>query len=57
MFGVQPDPGVRFPYRPARSYDVWDDDPASPAYNEWVDERYQDPGRSPAAIEHVPADD
>jgi L,D-peptidoglycan transpeptidase YkuD (ErfK/YbiS/YcfS/YnhG family) len=47
FFGVLPNPGVAFPYRQPRPYDVWDDDPSSPLYNEWVDERYQDPGANP----------
>ncbi len=47
FFGVDPNPGVRFPYRPIYGYDVWDDDPASPLYNEWVDDRYADPGADP----------
>ena len=38
FFGVQPDPGVSFPFRRVTSHAiVWDDDPASPRYNEWVD--------------------
>jgi L,D-peptidoglycan transpeptidase YkuD (ErfK/YbiS/YcfS/YnhG family) len=40
FFGVDPDPGVRFPYRRVNGFDVWDDDPSSPLYNEWVDDRY-----------------
>jgi len=36
FFGVQPNPGVYFPWRHAYSYDYWDDDPASPRYNLWV---------------------
>ncbi len=35
FFGVDPDPGVHFPYRRVRAYDVWDDDPSSPLYNRW----------------------
>lgn len=57
FFGVDANPGVRFPYRAAYSYDVWDDDPASPLYNEWVDERYANPGRSPEPMDQVPAYD
>jgi L,D-peptidoglycan transpeptidase YkuD (ErfK/YbiS/YcfS/YnhG family) len=47
FFGVDPDPGVHFPYRRVNPYDVWDDDPASPLYNEWVDQRYSNPGADP----------
>jgi len=51
FFGVQPDPGVRFPYRPVTSRSiVWDDDPASPLYNQWVDSTQQDPGADPEAM-------
>lgn len=37
LFGSQPNPGVHFPYRLTAPSVVWDDDPASPLYNEWVD--------------------
>jgi L,D-peptidoglycan transpeptidase YkuD (ErfK/YbiS/YcfS/YnhG family) len=47
FFGVLPDPGVRFRYRQSNPYDYWDDDPASPRYNEWVDSRRASPGLSP----------
>ncbi len=57
FFGVLADPGVAFPYRRARSYDVWDDDPASPRYNEWVDRRRHDPGRDPEPMDRQPAYD
>jgi L,D-peptidoglycan transpeptidase YkuD (ErfK/YbiS/YcfS/YnhG family) len=33
MFGVGPNPGVRFSYRRLRCGDWWVEDPASPAYN------------------------
>jgi len=51
MFGTPPDPGVAFRYRQSHPYDAWDDDPASPLYNEWVDERYQDPGENPEPMD------
>ncbi len=51
FFGVDPDPGVRFPYRAVHAYDVWDDDPSSPLYNEWVDDRYADPGADPEPMD------
>lgn len=57
FFGVLRDPGVAFPYRRAHSYDVWDDDPASPRYNEWVDTRYHDAGRNPEPMDRQPAYD
>ena len=54
MFGVQPNPGVRFSWRHAYTYDYWDDDPSSPLYNEWVDTRTQNPGASPEPMHNVP---
>jgi L,D-peptidoglycan transpeptidase YkuD (ErfK/YbiS/YcfS/YnhG family) len=51
FFGVDPNPGVRFPYRRIHGSDVWDDDPASPRYNEWVDDRYADPGAAPEPMD------
>ncbi|MER5649765.1 L,D-transpeptidase family protein [Streptosporangium sp. NPDC002524] len=57
MFGAKPDPGVRFPYRQARSHDKWDDDSASPLYNTWVDARHADPGVSPENMLNPPAYD
>lgn len=57
FFGVRRNPGVRFPFRHAYSYDVWDDDPASPRYNEWVDDRHADPGARPEPMHQVPAYD
>ncbi len=57
FFGVLPDPGFRFPFRHAYGYDVWDDDPASRLYNEWVDAREQNPGADPEPMHQVPAYD
>jgi len=51
FFGVDPDPGVHFPYRRVYPSDVWDDDPSSPLYNEWVDDRYADPGAYPEPMD------
>jgi L,D-peptidoglycan transpeptidase YkuD (ErfK/YbiS/YcfS/YnhG family) len=51
FFGVDPDPGVHFPYRRIDTYDVWDDDPSSPLYNEWVDDRYANPGAAPEPMD------
>jgi L,D-peptidoglycan transpeptidase YkuD (ErfK/YbiS/YcfS/YnhG family) len=56
FFGV--DPRVRafsFPFKHAYSYDYWDDDPASPQYNEWVDAKTANPGRDPEPMHNVPA--
>ena len=55
MFGVYPNPGVHYSYRRARPYDVWDDDPSSPLYNEWVDDRAQNPGVAPEPMDQTPA--
>jgi L,D-peptidoglycan transpeptidase YkuD (ErfK/YbiS/YcfS/YnhG family) len=51
FFGVLPNPGVRFRYRHSQAYDFWDDDPGSPRYNEWVDQRRADPGLSPEPMD------
>jgi L,D-peptidoglycan transpeptidase YkuD (ErfK/YbiS/YcfS/YnhG family) len=38
LFGVAPDPGVRFEYRQVPDDTiVWDEDPSSPTYNLWID--------------------
>jgi L,D-peptidoglycan transpeptidase YkuD (ErfK/YbiS/YcfS/YnhG family) len=57
FFGVQPDLGFAFPFRHAYVYDYWDDNPASPRYNEWVDARKQNPGADPEPMHQVPAYD
>ncbi len=57
MFGVSPDPGVRFAYRRIHRADMWDDDPASPLYNEWVDAATVNPGASPEPMYQAPAYD
>jgi L,D-peptidoglycan transpeptidase YkuD (ErfK/YbiS/YcfS/YnhG family) len=51
FFGALPDPGVRFTYRQAGPADFWDDDPASPHYNEWVDQRRASPGADPEPMD------
>jgi L,D-peptidoglycan transpeptidase YkuD (ErfK/YbiS/YcfS/YnhG family) len=56
FFGVDPDPGVHFPYRGVHPYGVWDDDPSSPFYNQWVNDRNADPGAVPEPM-HVSAYD
>lgn len=55
MFGVAPDPGVRFRYRPALSTSRWDDDASSRNYNRWVDIRRADPGRDPEHMRVLPS--
>jgi L,D-peptidoglycan transpeptidase YkuD (ErfK/YbiS/YcfS/YnhG family) len=51
FFGVLPDPGVRFRYRRSGPDDYWDDDPASPRYNEWVDAQRASPGLNPEPMD------
>jgi L,D-peptidoglycan transpeptidase YkuD (ErfK/YbiS/YcfS/YnhG family) len=51
FFGVLPNPGVRFRYRQSQPYDFWDDDPVSPHYNEWVNQRRADPGLDPEPMD------
>jgi L,D-peptidoglycan transpeptidase YkuD (ErfK/YbiS/YcfS/YnhG family) len=51
FFGVLPDPGVRFRYRQSGPNDYWDDDPASPRYNEWVDAQRASPGLNPEPMD------
>ncbi|HTX00168.1 MAG TPA: L,D-transpeptidase family protein [Acidimicrobiales bacterium] len=36
MYGVDPDPGVAYPYHRLVCGDWWDEDPSSPAYNRFV---------------------
>jgi L,D-peptidoglycan transpeptidase YkuD (ErfK/YbiS/YcfS/YnhG family) len=57
FFGVDPNPGVAFPYRHAYPYDYWDDDPASARYNLWVDARTASAGRKPEPMHNIPAYD
>jgi len=57
FFGVAPDPGVRFPYRSITQAAVWDDDPASPLYNQWVDLGSQSAGVDPEPMYTRPAYD
>ncbi len=58
MFGVDPNPGVSFPYMQVTGPNiVWDDDPNSPSYNEWVDDSTQNPGTDPEPMDNTPAYD
>lgn len=51
MFGVNPNPGVKFPFRAITGTNiVWDDDPASPNYNRWIDTNSAFAGASPEAM-------
>jgi len=52
FFGVLADPGVQFPFRPITGSNiVWDDDPSSPLYNQWVDTTVSNPGASPEPMD------
>ena len=56
FFGVDADPGVRFGFRPVTGPNiVWDDDPASPLYNQWVDDTTANPGAAPEPMDNTPA--
>jgi L,D-peptidoglycan transpeptidase YkuD (ErfK/YbiS/YcfS/YnhG family) len=56
FFGVQPDPGVQFPYRVVTSTAiVWDDDSSSAHYNEWVDTTTDAAGADPEPMYNTPA--
>lgn len=57
FFGVDANPGVRYPWRHAASYDYWDDDSSSPRYNSWVDTRHQSAGRAPEPMHTQPSYD
>jgi L,D-peptidoglycan transpeptidase YkuD (ErfK/YbiS/YcfS/YnhG family) len=57
FFGVDKNPGVSFPYRVPTINDVWDDDPRSPHYNEWVDAHDVSPGWDPERLRNPPAYD
>jgi L,D-peptidoglycan transpeptidase YkuD (ErfK/YbiS/YcfS/YnhG family) len=58
LFGVAPDPGVKFPYRRVSSRSiVWADDPSSPLYNTWVDLDRQRAGTDPEPMYNRPAYD
>jgi L,D-peptidoglycan transpeptidase YkuD (ErfK/YbiS/YcfS/YnhG family) len=55
FFGIQPNPGVAFPYRRIGSTAlVWDDDPNSANYNEWVDTRVAAAGVRPEPMHDAP---
>jgi len=58
FFGVLANPGVQFPYRPVTGPNlVWDDDPSSPLYNQWVDTNTASAGAAPEPMDNTPAYD
>lgn len=59
FFGVNANPGVKYAYRSIDSAAiVWDDDPASANYNQWIDTRTgAGAGASPEPMHNVPVYD
>jgi L,D-peptidoglycan transpeptidase YkuD (ErfK/YbiS/YcfS/YnhG family) len=58
FFGVLRNPGVQFPFRPVTGPNlVWDDDPSSPLYNQWVDKDVSNAGADPEPMDVTPAYD
>lgn len=54
-FGILADPGAKLAYRQITSSAiVWDDDPASPRYNEWIDTAREAVGRDPEPMYNPP---
>ena len=51
IFGAGPNPDFRLRYRQLHPYDYWDDDPASPRYNQWVDSLHASPGANPEPMD------
>lgn len=57
-FGVLADPGAKLEYRRITSSSiVWDDDPSSSRYNQWVDTATQSVGNDPEPMYNRPAYD
>ena len=55
FFGVNANPGVKFAYRGIPgTWIVWDDDPASANYNEWIDTRVASAGVASAGVAPEP---
>ena len=56
FFGVNAKPtGIRYSWRHAYTYDVWDDDSASARYNLWTNRNRHYPGRNPEPMHVSPA--
>ena len=52
LFGVLGNPGVQFPFRAITGRNiVWDDDPSSPLYNQWVDTDTANAGTAPEPMD------
>ncbi len=55
FFGIEPNPGVTYAYRRIDSTAlVWDDDPQSANYNEWIDTRVASGGVHPEPMYDAP---
>ena len=55
FFGIEPNPDLAFPYRRIDSTAlVWDDDPNSTNYNEWIDTRDASAGVHPEPMYDAP---
>jgi L,D-peptidoglycan transpeptidase YkuD (ErfK/YbiS/YcfS/YnhG family) len=55
FFGVNAKPtGIRYAWRHAYTYDVWDDDSASARYNLWTNRNRNYPGRNPEPMHVTP---
>jgi L,D-peptidoglycan transpeptidase YkuD (ErfK/YbiS/YcfS/YnhG family) len=57
FFGVDANPGVRYPWRHAGPHDFWDDDSSSPRYNTWVNDTHHSPGADPEPMDAPPSYD
>ena len=56
FFGVNSRPsGIRYSWRHAYTYDVWDDDSSSARYNLWTNRNRNYPGRNPEPMHVSPA--
>lgn len=56
FFGVNSKPsGIRYSWRHAYTYDVWDDDSSSARYNLWTNRNRHYPGRNPEPMHVSPA--
>jgi L,D-peptidoglycan transpeptidase YkuD (ErfK/YbiS/YcfS/YnhG family) len=56
FFGVNSKPsGIRYSWRHAYTYDVWDDDSSSARYNLWTNRNRNYPGRAPEPMHVSPA--
>jgi L,D-peptidoglycan transpeptidase YkuD (ErfK/YbiS/YcfS/YnhG family) len=57
FFGVDANPGVRYPWRHAAANDYWDDDSSSARYNTWVNTDRHSAGSDPEPMDAPPSYD